>query len=264
MSSPDSHSSYPSKPDPYHVAIVMDGNGRWAQRKGLPRREGHRAGVDNVKRILEASKELDIRVLTLYAFSAENWNRPKEEVSLLMRMLKAFLEREGKELIKREIRLDLAGDPTPLPKEVRKALDHVMEATADFPKYTLVLALNYGSRQEVVRAARLLMDKAQSGELDPAALDYETLAEHLFTAPYPDPDLVIRTSGEYRLSNFLLLQSAYSEFIFSPLCWPDFDGEELKAAVASYQRRERRYGKTGEQVQQKREPGISPAPAYPS
>jgi len=145
-----------SKPNPYHVAIVMDGNGRWAQRQGLPRREGHRAGVDNVTRILEASQELDIRILTLYAFSAENWNRPREEVSLLMRMLKAFLEREGRELVRREVRLELAGDPSPLPREVREALDSVMEATAAFRRHALVLALNYGSRQEIVQAARAL------------------------------------------------------------------------------------------------------------
>lgn len=238
------------KPNPYHVAIVMDGNGRWAQRQGLPRREGHRAGVDNVKRILEASQELDIRILTLYAFSAENWNRPREEVSLLMRMLKAFLEREGRELVRREIRLELAGDPSPLPREVREALDSVMEATAAFRRHALVLALNYGSRQEIVQAARALAGKARDGELDPDAIDYPMLADQFYTAAIPDPDLVIRTSGEYRLSNFLLLQSAYSEFYFSPVCWPDFDGEQLRSAVEVYRNRERRFGKTREQIQQ--------------
>ncbi len=224
----------------------MDGNGRWAQRQGLPRRQGHRAGVENVTQIVKAAKAHDIRYLTLYAFSAENWNRPHEEVNLLMRLLREFLSQRSRELIENEIRFQVVGAVERLPREVRIALDRVIKQTAHFPRYTLTLALNYGSRQEVVHAIQSLL---RSGVENPDSLSYEDLRAHLFTADLPDPDLLIRTSGEFRLSNFLLLQSAYSEFYFSDLCWPEFDPDELGNAIRHYRNRERRFGKTGEQVQ---------------
>ncbi len=204
-----------------------------------------------MKRIMQAARDLDIRMLTLYAFSAENWNRPPDEVKLLMGMLRGFLEQEGRELIRQEVRLQIAGDPSPLPSAVRQVLDKVMEDTRHFETYTLILALNYGSRQEILRAVQHLSREAQAGRVEPDQLTWGDLEQSLFTAGTPDPDLVIRTSGEYRLSNFLLLQSAYSEFVFSPVCWPDFDGAQLKTAVEEYRQRERRFGQTGEQIRSK-------------
>lgn len=234
--------------DPLHVAIIMDGNGRWAQRRQLPRREGHRAGVENVRRIVEAAKEEDVRYLTLYAFSAENWNRPAEEVNLLMRLLRDFLEKRTEDLLENEIRFQAIGDLEKLPLEVRKALQSTLEKTAHFEKYTLTLALNYGSRQEIGRAVRKLLE---AGVEDIDTITYESLIPYFFTAQLPDPDLIIRTSGEFRLSNFLLLQSAYSEFYFSEKCWPEFDDAEFSRAVAHYRGRQRRFGQTGEQVKKR-------------
>lgn len=234
--------------DPFHIAIIMDGNGRWAQRQGLPRREGHRAGVNNVRRIVEAAKKEDVRYLTLYAFSAENWNRPPDEVNLLMRLLRDFLEKRTQDLLKNEIRFQAVGDLESLPGEVQQAIQSALEKTAHFEKYTLTLALNYGSRQEIARAVRKLLE---AGVEDPESLTYESLTPHFYTSGLPDPDLIIRTSGEFRLSNFLLLQSAYSEFYFSEKCWPEFDEEEFFRAVAHYRHRERRFGQTGEQIQRR-------------
>jgi len=233
-------------PDPSHVAIVMDGNGRWAQKQGLPRREGHRTGVNNVRNILETSKELGIRYLTLFAFSAENWHRPSEEVNLLMHLLKDFLREKVRELLEHEIRFHVIGDFEKLPEEVRKAIHDTMRQTEHFDKHILTLALNYGARQEVLHAVREILKNPVS---NPDALTFEDLQKHFYTRGLPDPDLIIRTSGEYRLSNFLLLQSAYSEFIFSPKYWPEFGSEDLKAAVDTYRKRERRFGKIGEQIQ---------------
>lgn len=249
----DAPPSQAQPPDPRHVAIVMDGNGRWARQRGLPRTEGHRAGVENVRRVLRASRELNIPYLTLYAFSAENWNRPREEVSFLMGLLRGFLEQQRQELVREQVRFRIAGDPTPLPREVRAELDETIARTASFPSCTLTLALNYGSRQEILAATRRLLHAARAGRLDPDALTWDTLNAELFTAGLPDPDLVIRTSGEYRLSNFLLLQSAYAEFVFSPLFWPDFSEEPFRAAVQEYRRRERRFGQTGDQVRPARQ-----------
>lgn len=243
----ETHQEIPT--DPRHVAIVMDGNGRWAERRGLPRHEGHMAGVENVRPILEAARELGIQYLTLFAFSSENWSRPSEEVNLLMSLLQDFIEEQGEELVRHEIRFHVVGDPQKLPGHVKDALRHLTERTAHFRRHTLSLALNYGSRQEIAHAVRSYLRAHADQPLDPDNLSYDDLAAHFHTAGLPDPDLVIRTSGEFRLSNFLLLQSAYSEFFFSDKFWPEFSGEDLRAAVADYRRRERRFGKTGAQIQ---------------
>lgn len=236
-------------PVPEHVAIIMDGNGRWARRRGLPRLEGHRRGVDSVRAVVDAARELGIRVLTLYAFSVENWRRPEDEVGGLMGLLETFLGLEKANLIKNRVRLRAIGRIDSLPPRARAALADVMAATAHFTEHTLVLALNYGARTEVLDAARSFAAAVAAGE---ATLDdvstWEGFSRHLYTRDLPDPDLVIRTSGETRLSNFLLVQAAYAEFVFTPVLWPEFGRDELVAAVNDYRRRERRYGQTGEQI----------------
>ncbi len=247
-------------PVPRHVAIIMDGNGRWAKRRGLPRIEGHRRGVESVRRVVDAARALGVRYLTLYAFSVENWRRPEDEVGGLMDLLETFLRREKAELMKNRVRLRTIGRTDALPARARAALEEVMAATADFTEHTLVLALNYGARTETLDAARAFAAAVASGAARLEDADtWEGFARHLYTADLPDPDLVIRTSGESRLSNFLLLQAAYAEFVFTPVAWPDFGRPEFEAAVDDYRRRERRYGLTGEQVGR---PGpTSPAPA---
>ncbi len=236
-------------PVPEHVAIIMDGNGRWARRRGLPRIEGHRRGVESVRAVVDAARALGIRVLTLYAFSVENWRRPEDEVGGLMSLLETFLNREKANLIKNQVRLRAIGRIDNLPPRARAALTDTMAATAHFTAHTLVLALNYGARTEVLDAARSFAAAVAAGT---ASLDdvstWEGFARHLYTRDLPDPDLVIRTSGESRLSNFLLVQAAYAEFVFTPVLWPEFGRAELEAAVGEYRRRERRYGLTGEQI----------------
>ena len=227
----------------------MDGNGRWANERGLPRIEGHRRGADAVKRALKASQENGVKIITLYAFSVENWNRPKDEVDALMQLLDRFLKDQLTELVKRKIRLRVVGRYQELPEHIRERLSHVEAATAEFTDYTLALALNYGARTEVVDAARAIAQAAQAGKINPDELDYEQFAQHLYTKDLPDPDLVIRTSGEARLSNFLLLQAAYAEIYFTPVLWPDFDEKQFKLALTDYAARERRYGQTAEQLQ---------------
>lgn len=227
----------------------MDGNGRWANERGLPRIEGHRRGADAVKRALKAAQENGVKIITLYAFSVENWNRPKDEVDALMQLLDRFLKDQLTELIKRKIRLRVVGRYQELPEHIRERLSHVEAATAKFTDYTLALALNYGARTEVVDAARAIAQAAQAGKINPNELDYEQFAQHLYTKDLPDPDLVIRTSGEARLSNFLLLQAAYAEIYFTPVLWPDFDEKQFKLALTDYAARERRYGQTAEQLQ---------------
>lgn len=234
---------------PEHVAIIMDGNGRWAKQHNLPRIEGHRRGAEAVKRTLKAAQECGVKNLTLYAFSVENWNRPKEEVDALMDLLDRFLSDQLPELIKRKIRLLVIGRYRELPERIQTLLNKAEDATQDFEEYTLGLALNYGSRTEVVDAVKAVAQAAEAGNLDLHKLDYETFRPFLYTRNMPDPDLVIRTSGESRLSNFLLLQSAYAEIHLSEVLWPDFDEKTFKAALADYASRERRYGKTTEQVQ---------------
>jgi len=233
---------------PQHVAIIMDGNGRWANQRGLPRIEGHRRGAEAVKRTLKAARDTGVRNLTLYAFSVENWNRPKDEVNALMNLLENFLRDQLPELIKRQIRLRVIGRYRELPERIQKLLHKTEEATQDFAECTLGLALNYGSRSEVVDAAKAVAQAVQAGVIDLHALDYDTFRHYLYTRDMPDPDLVIRTSGECRLSNFLLLQSAYAEIYLSQVLWPDFDEAEFKNALAEYASRERRYGKTAAQL----------------
>jgi len=236
------------KPPPRHVGIIMDGNGRWAQARGLPRNAGHKAGVENVRKIVEAAKEVDLRYLTLYAFSVENWHRPKSEVEALMWLLRQFLETESQNLIDKQIRLRVLGSLDPLSKPLRKLLDRTIEATAGFDQWTLSLALNYGSRSEVVDAVREVARQAKAGQVDPETLDWDNFTRYLHTSELPDPDLIIRTSGEQRISNFLLLQSAYAEYYFAPEFWPDFGPKKFREAIETYQRRERRFGLTREQT----------------
>ena len=233
---------------PQHVAIIMDGNGRWAKQRGLPRPEGHRRGVETVRTVVDAARAIGIRYITLYAFSVENWKRPTEEVSGLMGLLDYFLKRELNNLIKNRVRLLTIGRTEALPENVRRELNRVIEATKDFTDWTLVLALNYGSRTEVADAARDYAAAVAAGQVPPES-SWENFSRYLYTANIPDPDLLIRTSGELRISNFLLLQCAYSELIFTPVAWPDFGEADLRAAVEEYGRRERRYGLTTEQLQ---------------
>lgn len=226
----------------------MDGNGRWAQQRGLPRIEGHRRGAEAVKRTLQAAQENGVRCLTLYAFSVENWHRPKYEVDALMDLLAHFLDQQLPELIKRKIRLRVIGRYKELPSEIQERLRDAEAKTAEFTEYTAGLALNYGSRTEIVDAAKSVAEAVRDGKLDPETLDYDKLRTHLYTGDMPDPDLIIRTSGECRLSNFLMLQAAYAEIYISKVLWPDFDQKEFKAALDDYARRERRYGKTTAQI----------------
>lgn len=240
----------PDKPAqvPAHVAIIMDGNGRWAKQRGLPRIEGHRRGVETVRTVIDAAKELGISHLTLYAFSVENWKRPQDEVGALMSLLEYFLKRETATLVKNQIRLVAIGRTQDLPEIVRRQLEAAIAATSHFSEHTLALALNYGSRTEVVDAARAYAAAVASGEIQSDDCSWESFARHLYTADLPDPDLVIRTSGEFRVSNFLLLQAAYSEFVFTPVLWPDFSKADLLAALDTYSKRERRFGQTSEQL----------------
>ncbi len=237
-----------SPANPRHVAIIMDGNGRWARQRGLPRIEGHRQGVENVRRIVEVARDLNLPYLTLYAFSAENWRRPAEEVGALMGLLELFLERYTRELEENEVRLRVIGRPDKFPERPRACLERAIARTAKFTERTLVLALNYGSRQETVEAARAYAAAVHAGKENPAELDWGRFARYLYTDGLPDPDLIIRTSGESRLSNFLLLQAAYAEMYFSPVYWPEFRREQLVEAIEAYKLRERRFGQTGEQV----------------
>lgn len=238
-------------PVPRHIAIIMDGNGRWAQQRGLPRIEGHRRGVESVRNVARAARTLGINMLTLYAFSVENWRRPEEEVGGLMALLETFLAIEKAGMIQNQVRLRAIGRIDALPPRARTALLDTIAATAHCTDHTLVLALNYGARTEVLDAARSFAAAVANGSARLEDADtWEGFAQHLYTRDLPDPDLVIRTSGETRLSNFLLVQAAYAEFVFSSVLWPDFGHAELEAAVNDYRRRERRYGLTGEQISQ--------------
>ncbi|BBD08630.1 polyprenyl diphosphate synthase [Desulfovibrio ferrophilus] len=231
---------------PVHLAVIMDGNGRWATSRGLTRSEGHRAGTKTARKVVTECRKLGIRHLTLYTFSKENWGRPKEEISFLFDLLKRFLTNELSLLLEQDIRLNILGEINELPLATRKVLQHVMTTTNDCASMTLNLALNYSSRDEIVRAARLLAE----AETPPAEFTEEALANRLYTAGQPDPDLIIRTSGEQRLSNYLLFQAAYAEFYFTDTLWPDFDETELHKALETYAGRKRRFGKTGEQAEQ--------------
>ena len=233
----------PEFPDiPRHIAVIMDGNGRWAKERGLPRREGHRAGAESVREITDACIDLGVEYLTLYAFSSENWNRPEAEVMSLMALLDRFLEEKAKDLKKQNIRLLAIGQLERLPEKTRKLLDKIMAETASHSALTLVLALSYGAREEIVSAARSLADDVAAGILHPADIDAPLFASRLQTAGIPDPDLLVRTSGEMRVSNFLLWQISYAEMVIVKKFWPDFRQNDLVEAVREYQRRHRRFG----------------------
>jgi undecaprenyl diphosphate synthase len=227
---------------PRHIAIVMDGNGRWAKHRGLPRTAGHHAGMEALRRTIRHADELGIQVLTVYAFSTENWKRPRLEVDFLMRLPNEFLKTELQELKEKNVRVTVIGDREGLPRHTRDAVQKAEQETAGNTGMVLNFALNYGSRAELVHVVRTIVDKAANGSLDPGKIDETTISNYLFTAALPDPDLLIRPSGEIRLSNFLLWQLAYAELWFSDVYWPDFDKEHLLEAIAAYQRRDRRYG----------------------
>ena len=227
---------------PRHVAIIMDGNGRWAKSRGLPRTAGHKAGADAVRRTVEAARAMGLDYLTLYAFSAENWKRPLGEVTDLMGLLRLYLRSEIKTLHKNGIRFQVIGDRSRLSADITALISDVESTTRDNTGMTLLLALSYGGRQEIVEAAKKLAAAARSGALDPDDITEADIERGLYTAGMPDPDLIIRTSGEKRISNFLLWQSAYAEFVFLDVLWPDFGVTEIQWAVDEFHRRERRYG----------------------
>jgi len=227
---------------PTHVAIIMDGNGRWAKQRHLPRVEGHRNGVESVRAVVRAAGELGIKYLTLYAFSVENWNRPKDEVDTLMKYLARFLKGEIGELDRNNVRLEAIGQIYRLPEFVQEQLRKTREALAKNNGLTLILALSYGGRHEIVEAVRHIASKVKEGKLDPAEVNEKIVAEHLYTRPWPDPDLLIRTSGELRLSNFLLWQISYAELVVTPTLWPDFRRAQLYEALEEYGQRHRRFG----------------------
>ena len=227
---------------PRHVAIIMDGNGRWAKQRGKPRLFGHRAGADSLRAVLHACRDHGVEYLTVYAFSTENWVRPREEVSGLMSLLKTFLKKDEHELHENQVRLRVTGRIQDLPRAVRSELERVMAATKDYRKGHLILALSYGGRAEILDAVKAIAAKVKAGELEPEQVDERVIAGHLYLPDVPDPDLMIRTSGELRLSNFLLWELSYAEFYFTDTLWPDFREEAFAQALAEYTRRQRRYG----------------------
>ena len=234
---------------PKHIAIIMDGNGRWAEKRSLNRIAGHRMGIKRAKEIIRACRELGIEVLTLYAFSTENWNRPRREISTLMSLLKRFLSAEGKTLVKNNIRLNAIGSLEDLPGDVRDVLNEVIQQTRHNTGMVLNAALSYSGRNEILQAVKNICRGVSAGSLDPSLIDERLFSDHLYTAGLPDPDLLIRTSGEYRISNFLLWQTAYTELYITGTLWPDFTKKDLQRAIADYGKRERRFGLTRQQIQ---------------
>ncbi|HAH65332.1 MAG TPA: isoprenyl transferase [Rhizobiales bacterium] len=232
------------RPAARHIAIIMDGNGRWAAERGLPRAEGHRQGVESVRRTVEASLELGVTHLTLFSFSSENWARPKQEINDLFGLLRRFVRRDLADLHKNGVKIRVIGTRVGLAADLLRLIDDAIELTKDNTALNLTIAFNYGARDEIARAARRIAEDVASGVIAPAEVTPERLGTYLDTADLPDPDLLIRTSGELRLSNFLLWQLAYSEFVFIDAYWPDFSREQLEAAIAEYQRRSRRFGGT--------------------
>lgn len=235
---------------PQHVAIIMDGNGRWAKERGKDRSEGHREGVVSVRKVVEAATTLGLRYLTVYTFSTENWNRPEAEVHALMGLMVSAIHRETPDLMKNNVRLMAIGDLDRLPHEVRTTLDECLRQTSVNTGTTLVLALSYSSRWEILHAVKALTEEAACGQLRAEEVTEELFASRLTTRDIPDPDLLIRTGGEQRISNFLLWQLSYAELYFTDIYWPDFREEELYEAIRSYQQRERRFGKTSDQLNQ--------------
>ncbi len=233
---------------PKHVAIIMDGNGRWAKARGLDRSYGHVEGVNTVRRVTEIASELGVKYLTLYAFSTENWNRPKEEVDALMHLIVVAIERETPDLIKNNVSLTMIGDFSRMPRESYDRLCQCMRDTSHCTGLTLCLALSYSARWEITEAAKAIAHKTLSGEIKPEEIDDTVIADHLSTHAMPDPDLLIRSGGDSRISNFLLWQIAYAEIYLTPIYWPDFSKDNFCEAILEYQSRERRFGKTSEQL----------------
>ena len=233
---------------PNHIAIIMDGNGRWAKEKGLPRIAGHREGINSVREITKICGEIGVKYLTLYTFSTENWNRPKKEVNALMSLLLSTIKIEVKELHKNNVKFSTIGDLSFLPKNTESGLNEGIDLTKNNTGLNLVLALNYGSRQEIIDSVISIVNKVKSGEIDIDLIDETLFSSFLYTKNFPDPDLLIRTSGELRISNFLLWQCAYTEMYLTNTYWPSFREEDLFSAILDFQNRERRYGKISEQV----------------
>ena len=243
MSAQTAHLSPEAKASlPRHVAIIMDGNGRWARQSHLPRIEGHRAGAESARIVIRTAGELGIKYLTLYAFSVENWNRPKDEVDALMKYLVHYLKSETPELNKNNVRLEIIGQTYRLPEMVQEHLKKSLATLSKNNGLTLIMALSYGGRTEIVEAARSIAQQVKMGELDPADITEQVFAQHLYTRNIPDPDLLIRTSGEMRISNFLLWQISYAELLVTPTLWPDFRKPQFYAALEEYNRRHRRFG----------------------
>jgi undecaprenyl diphosphate synthase len=245
---PNIAAAIPSERDrvPTHVAIIMDGNGRWAKARNLPRTEGHRQGSENLRRILRACVDEGIEILTIYAFSTENWSRPPAEVQMLMRILDIFLDRELYELHENGVQIRHLGENENVPPTLQRKIQKALELTKDNTRIILNVAFNYGGRNEIVSAVRRIVEEG----IPPEDITEETISQHLYTAGLPDPDLIIRTSGELRVSNFLIWQGAYSEYYATPTYWPDFDETELRRALDEYSHRKRRFGKTDEQLKE--------------
>lgn len=233
---------------PSHIAVIMDGNGRWAKQKGAMRIFGHRNAIKAVRDVTEGCAELGVKYLTLYAFSTENWNRPKHEVNALMQLLISTIRKETATLTKNNIKLETIGNTSDLPDRCIKELNEAKEITKNNTTMTLILALSYSGKSEIVEMVKKVSSKVKNGEIDPESIDDSLISDNLYTAGIPDPELMIRTSGEIRLSNFLLWQLAYAEFYFTEVLWPDFRKEHLHKAIETFQSRERRYGKTSEQI----------------
>lgn len=228
---------------PNHIAIIMDGNGRWAKEQNLPRSMGHKAGMESIRRILKEATRLGVKNLTLYAFSTENWARPKDEVGTIMKLLVTYLNKELKECYENGVKMNLFGDMSKLPEECQKALGNAIETTKNNTKINLNFALNYGGRDEIVRAIKLISSEVKNNKINEEDINEALVEKYLYTKGIPDPDIIIRPSGEQRLSNFLLWQCAYSEFWYANINWPDFKEADLQRAIADYQNRDRRFGK---------------------
>jgi undecaprenyl diphosphate synthase len=228
---------------PNHVAVIMDGNGRWAKQRGLPRIEGHRRGANTLKEMLRYCKDLGVKTLTAYAFSTENWGRPTGEVNFLMGLFERLLQKELKEMEEEEVCINFIGDLTPLPPSLQQEMHRSMERTKNNQGVFFNVAINYGSRHEMINACKAIAEKVQQGQLSADSIDDQTISQHLYTAASPDPDLLIRTSGEMRLSNFMLWQLAYTEIYVTDTLWPDFNHEQFDRAIVAFQQRDRRFGK---------------------
>lgn len=228
---------------PQHIAIIMDGNGRWAKNKGLPRTVGHTNGAKALQRVVEACKKFGVKILTVYAFSTENWDRPKEEVDFLMDLFAKYLKNQAKKLIENKIRFRVLGDKSRFSKNIQESMIKLENETAGFDEFYLNVAMNYGGRAEIVKAAREIAEEVKAGNLDIESIDEKVFENHIYTFGQPSPDLIIRTSGEQRLSGFLLWQCSYSELYFPKIHFPDFDEEQIKLAIEEYTKRDRRYGK---------------------